>query len=179
MSVRWDEYFLKMANTVASQTRCLSRKVGAVVVKPPHNLVVSTGFNGPPIGVDKCWNRREIKDEFFRFGNGKFPDIDVCPRTQLGYKSGQGIQWCAAAHGERNAIDLAARMGHSTEGCIMYLNCGIPCMECSKTIIQAGIRTVVVTSMDVYEKDGITGKMMLDYGGVGIRTYDPVVLKVS
>ena len=43
---------------------------------------------------------------------------------------------------------------------------------------QGGIRIVVVTSMDVYEKEGITGKMMLDYGGVGIRMYDPVVLKV-
>lgn len=169
---RWDKYFYDLSNVIASQSKCLSRKVGAVIVR--DKFIVSTGYNGPPIGVDPCWNRDEIINDFNPCLEGSpIPEgwKIKCPRKVMGFKSGEGMEWCAAAHAERNAIDIAARLGHATEGCILYTNL-IPCRECAKTIIQAGIKEVVVPSLEIYEKTGITGKMMLEYGGVKIREYN-------
>ena len=39
----------------------------------------------------------------------------------------------------RNAIYNAALIGVSTKGCTMYLTCGIPCADCARGIINAGI----------------------------------------
>ena len=40
----WDEYFMKMANDVATRTTCLRRGVGAVIVK--DRRILATGYNG-------------------------------------------------------------------------------------------------------------------------------------
>lgn len=47
-----------------------------------------------------------------------------------------------SAHAERNAIDWSARRGVATEGLIMYTT-DAPCVACSKSIIQSGIKKVV------------------------------------
>jgi dCMP deaminase len=46
-------------------------------------------------------------------------------------------------HAESNSILNAARNGISTKDAIMYTN-GIPCNECAKSVIQAGIIEVVI-----------------------------------
>ena len=51
----WDEYFYNMSVTVGSNSKCLSRKIGAVIVK--DKTVISTGYNGPPRGVMTCDQR--------------------------------------------------------------------------------------------------------------------------
>lgn len=171
MRNRWDEYFMKIAADVSSQTRCLSRHIGAVIVRD-GKFIVSTGYNGPAICVAPCWERREIKN-IYASQFGKMPDHDysICPRRVFGYESGEGLYWCAACHAERNAIDIAARLGISTKDCILYLNTEVcPCLECAKSIIQAGIIEVVVIDDQPYEKYGISGKLMLEYGKVKVRT---------
>ena len=56
-------------------------------------------------------------------------------------------------HAEANAITKVAKSGNSSEGATLYVTAS-PCMECSKLIIQAGIRRVVYK--DVYRiTDGI------------------------
>lgn len=45
-------------------------------------------------------------------------------------------------HAEANAITKVARSNNSSEGGTLYVSTS-PCMECSKLIIQAGIRRVV------------------------------------
>lgn len=42
----WDEYFMKLAEEVATRTTCLRRAVGAVVVK--DRRILATGYNGVP-----------------------------------------------------------------------------------------------------------------------------------
>lgn len=46
------------------------------------------------------------------------------------------------SHAERNAIDNAARVGIPIDGCIMFVTV-LPCMDCARSIIQAGIKCVV------------------------------------
>lgn len=49
-------------------------------------------------------------------------------------------------HAEANAITKVARSGNSSEGSTLYITAS-PCMECSKLIIQAGIRRVVFNEL--------------------------------
>ncbi len=45
-------------------------------------------------------------------------------------------------HAEANAITKIARSGNSSDGATLYVTAS-PCLECSKLIIQAGIKRVV------------------------------------
>lgn len=170
--MKWNEYFCELAHVVASNSKCFSRKIGAIIVL--DNIVVSTGYNGPPRGVPPC-------DE--RFGNDETLDIyarkdyinpspiDIvgkCPRQVFGFQSGRGLHLCPATHAGANAIVSAARLGHSVAGATMYLTCGIPCKNCLGLIINAGISTVVCTSLQRYDK--IT-KYILRNSELRIREY--------
>lgn len=149
----WDEYFMHIAEAVACNSKCLSRQLGAVIVRDKH--IISTGYNGPPAGVAHCY--------------------PVCSRRSKGYNSGQGLEHCPAAHAEANAIALAARYGAHTDGCKMYLNFIIPCRECAKMIINSGIREVIVKVYKVYDYVGKgeytnTGLDLMQEAGVIVRT---------
>ena len=56
-------------------------------------------------------------------------------------------------HAEANAITKVARSHNSSEGATLYVTAS-PCMECSKLIIQAGIRRVVYSD-PYHNTDGI------------------------
>ena len=45
----WDEYFMKLANEVATRTTCMRRGVGAIIVK--DRRILATGYNGVPSGL--------------------------------------------------------------------------------------------------------------------------------
>lgn len=49
-------------------------------------------------------------------------------------------------HAEANAITKVARSGNSSDGSTLYVTAS-PCVECSKLIIQAGIKRVVFNEM--------------------------------
>lgn len=49
-------------------------------------------------------------------------------------------------HAEANAITKVARSNNSSEGSTLYIT-DSPCMECSKLIIQAGVRRVVFSRL--------------------------------
>jgi deoxycytidylate deaminase len=48
-------------------------------------------------------------------------------------------------HAERNAICNAARAGTATEGCTIFVEI-MPCMDCARAVVQAGIIEVVVSA---------------------------------
>ena len=49
-------------------------------------------------------------------------------------------------HAEANAITKIARRGNSSQGSTLYITAS-PCLECSKLIIQAGIKRVVFNDL--------------------------------
>ena len=53
-----------------------------------------------------------------------------------------GITKPYVLHAEANAITKVAKSGNSSEGATMYVTTA-PCIECSKLIIQAGIKRLV------------------------------------
>lgn len=73
----------------------------------------------------------------------------------------QGVTYPYVLHAEANAITKVACSHNSSEGSTLYVTTS-PCMECSKLIIQAGIKRVVfsemyriTTGLELLEKAGI------------------------
>ena len=61
-------------------------------------------------------------------------------------ESVEGVTLPYVLHAEANAITKVARSNNSSEGSTLYVSTS-PCMECSKLIIQAGIRRVVFSDL--------------------------------
>ena len=129
--MNWDEYYFNICKAVGSNSKCLSRQIGSILVR--EKVIICTGYNGPPRGVPHCK------------GN-------VCPRRAKGFESGKGLHLCPAAHAERNAIVQAARLGIPVKGSTLYLNTNTPCKDCLIEVINSGIKEVVCTEMTLYDE---------------------------
>jgi len=154
---KWNDYFYKMAIIVATQSPCMSRKIGAVLVR--DRAIISTGYNGPARGVPHCndgrkWNTA-LSDEISQhllFNIKQDKELTKCPRRSLGYSSNEGLHLCPAAHAEANCLIQAARNGVSTLDTSMYVTCEIPCKNCLSLIINAGVKEVICASLNFYDK---------------------------
>ena len=122
--------YLNCAEVFAYRSTCIKRKYGAVIVK--DDVVISTGYNGAPRGVENCC------------------DIGKCPRIERNMHQGDGYGICRAVHAEANALLNCSRL--QTIGADLYLS-GVnpvdnsihkakPCPLCARMIIQAGIENV-------------------------------------
>ncbi|MCR5519202.1 MAG: dCMP deaminase family protein [Bacteroidales bacterium] len=67
-------------------------------------------------------------------------------------------------HAEANAITKVAKSGNSSEGATLYVTAS-PCIECSKLIIQAGIKRVVYS--EEYRLDD--GIQLLKRAGIEVE----------
>jgi dCMP deaminase len=117
----WDEYFMDIAKVVASRSNCMKRKVAAIIVRDKR--VVSTGYNGTPRGTRNC-------------------NEGGCPRCNNLAASGTALDECLCSHGEENAIVQASYHGVSLKDGVIYTTFA-PCLQCSKMIINSGIREVI------------------------------------
>lgn len=117
----WDQYFLELADLVASRSTCLRRQVGAVLVRKER--IISTGYNGAPRGLGHC----------LELG---------CLREEMQIPSGHRYELCRGVHAEQNAIINAAFYGVSTQDAVIYCT-NQPCIICARMIINAGIIKVV------------------------------------
>jgi dCMP deaminase len=150
----WDLYFYNLCRAVAAKSPCLSRQIGAILVK--DKSIIATGYNGPPRGIPHCGKARLEKDEVFSFIQGREAVTDneletQCPRKVFGYPSGKGLDLCTATHAEVNCIINAARMGVSVIGATMYMNCIVSCRECLKVLINSGVSELVISSLEHYD----------------------------
>lgn len=118
----WDEYFMEIVYLIAKRSTCLRRHVGAVIVK--DNQILATGYNGVPMGIQHCAQQ------------------GGCLRERMQVPSGQRHELCRGLHAEQNAIIQAAVHGSSIRGGTLYCTT-MPCIVCTKMIINAGIKKVV------------------------------------
>ena len=171
----WDQFFSEVCRAVATNSKCLSRKIGAVLVR--DKSIIATGYNGPPRGVMPCNERLAeaclpcdpLMDEMsINQGASALDDYAKCPRYMLGYESGQGLHLCPAAHAEANCINNAALNGVNTKGATMYMTCSIPCQNCLTAIINAGVKEIVVTGMEFYDS---LSEYIVKSSGLRVRLY--------
>lgn len=120
----WDEYFMEITHVVKKRSTCLSRQVGAVIVKDKR--IITTGYNGAASGMTHCLETG-------------------CIRKEMNIPSGQRHELCKAIHAEQNAIIQAAKLGLSIEGATLYCTTA-PCAICAKMIINSGITKVIYDS---------------------------------
>ena len=113
VKLSWAEYFRKIAHTVKLKSKDKTTQIGAVIVGT-HNEIRSTGYNSFPRGIEDFRDERQERPEKYFW----------------------------MEHAERNAIINAARIGVSTNNCVMYLTCDIPCADCTRAIINAGIKII-------------------------------------
>ncbi len=73
----------------------------------------------------------------------------------------EGLTKSYVLHAEANAITKVAKSNNSSESATLYVTCS-PCIECSKLIIQSGIKRVVfdekyknTDGLDVLERAGV------------------------
>ena len=112
---KWDFRFMEMAQLISRWSKDPSSKIGAVVVNDERRIL-ATGYNGFPRGIDDDQERYFDKEQ-------KYPRI---------------------VHAELNALMNALYSGVSVKGGTLYVF-GLPiCPDCTKSVIQAGIKRVVV-----------------------------------
>jgi len=122
--MNWVNYYRQLANTVKLKSKDKYTQIGAVIVGEDGEIV-STGYNSFPRGLDDgIDSRQERPEKYYWF-----------------------------EHAERNAIYNAARIGVSTKGTTMYLSCGLPCADCARGIINAGVRRIFCERVDVTKGD--------------------------
>lgn len=126
-----DQYFLKIAQDVALRSTCIRRQYGAVIVST-RGTIISTGYNGAPVGEPNCC------------------DVGYCWREENNIPHGQRYEACKSTHAEQNAIISANPL--DMEGATLYLagweNGSLlqnpqPCKMCSRFIKNARIARVV------------------------------------
>ena len=168
--IRWDSYFHKICEAVASKSPCLSQNIGAILVR--DKSIISTGFNGPARGYPHCKGitiiEKEISPLELAAGHKNHYKL-ICPRHAQGFKSGEGLINCPAAHAETNCIANAARIGASTIGSTLYMNCIIPCKDCMILLVNAGIVEVVVDDLKPYHEMSLN---IAKHGKVKIRRFN-------
>ena len=143
---KWQRYFLKMAEHVASQSKDPSTKVGAVIINPKTKQVLSTGYNGFPQGV------QDLPERY----------------------ADRPVKYKLVAHAEMNAVVRAGRAGISVEGGHLFVvpTLMVPacCNECAKVVVQAGIEKIWYWQPekieDRWEELAQFTKILFEEGGV-------------
>jgi dCMP deaminase len=140
--ITWDEYFMGVALLSGKRSKDPGTQVGACIVNN-QNKIVGAGYNGLPAGCNDEDFPWEKQGEFL---NTKYPYV---------------------CHAELNAI--LNNIGMDLSGCRIYTAL-FPCNECSKAIIQSGIKEVIYLS-DKYNGTDISlaSKRMLDTAGISCR----------
>mgnify|MGYP006097449107 CR=1 FL=1 len=121
-----DNTYLQMAETWSQLSKALRKKVGCLIVR--DGAIISDGYNGTPSGF-----------------NNSCEDVtmDLPPSGKVGRaKNKRLITKPEVIHAESNAITKLAKSTQSSNGATMYITI-CPCVECSKLIIQSGIKRVV------------------------------------
>lgn len=105
-------YFMKLAQIAAQQSKCLKRKVGVVIVDADSH-VLSLGYNGPPHKQKHCADCRQVPSRFI-------------------------LGPCIAVHSEINAILQARNSRHMYA---LYTTL-FPCLNCVKVICSTSIKHI-------------------------------------
>lgn len=142
----WDEYFMGIAYLSTLRSKDPATQVGACIVSS-DNRILSIGYNGAPNGfADKYfpWDREGD------FLNTKYPFV---------------------CHAELNAISNFRGNKKDLEGAKLYVTL-FPCNECTKLIIQNGIKEIIYLSDKYKDTDGVkASKLMLEECGVKYTEY--------
>ena len=133
---------LSFCEKIAQQSVCLSRHVGACLIK--DGIVVSTGFNHVPKNTEDCQVcRRKI--------SGK--DLDTC-------KASHAEEMCILNYLRKYSLD-------DIKDCILYISVA-PCYNCAKLIADCGIKIIYAKK----DYNSNYTKSLFDEAGINLIIFD-------
>ena len=142
----WDEYFMAVALLSGQRSKDPNTQVGACVANP-QNKIVGVGYNGFPWGCSD--------DELPWEREGSYLD------TKYPY----------VCHAELNAV--LNSISCDLRDCRLYVVL-FPCNECTKVIIQSGIREIIFLSDKYAHSDTVkAAKIMLEKSNTLYRQFIP------
>lgn len=144
--IKIEEVYMNIAQNVAELSYAERRKVGCIIVKDEQ--IVSFGYNGTPKGFNNACENESIDIIEVDGGYTKNPEAikaledggyncnhdGVCGKVYMETRR-------EVLHAESNALTKIAKSTMSSEGAELYTTTA-PCFECSKLIIQSGIKRV-------------------------------------
>lgn len=158
-----------MAKAIGNLSYAVRNKVGCIIVSK-NGQVISQGFNGTPTGYDNCCEDPHCSCEhvhgciyYTEKPINERMSVKFCTNAQDGFPCSYLTLTTKkeVLHAESNAIAKCAKWISSTEGATLYVTLS-PCFECSKMIIQAGIKRVCYaeeyrdkTGIEFLKKNGI------------------------
>lgn len=110
--ITWDQFFMAQCHLLALRSTCTRLAVGSTIVRDKR--IIAGGYNGSISGDDHCIDK------------GCYVVDNHCVRT---------------VHAETNALLQCAKYGTPTNGADLYVT-HFPCLPCTKSIIQAGIKNL-------------------------------------
>jgi dCMP deaminase len=142
----WDEYFMAVAILSGLRSKDPNTQVGACVANE-RNKIVGVGYNGFPWG---CSDDELPWDREGSYLDTKYPYV---------------------CHAELNAV--LNSITPDLRGCRLYVAL-FPCNECTKVIIQSGIREIIYLSDKYKDSDSVrASKIMLDKSSTVYRQFTP------
>jgi dCMP deaminase len=143
MKDKFKNLYMDWATRTAELSHAKRLHVGAVIVK--DDTVISYGYNGMPAGWDN-----DCEDKVWDKGAGGWLDPEEFD-AQYPYEgwhegAGRNVRYGLKTkpevlHAESNAIAKLAKSSNSGLNADIFIT-HAPCMECSKLILQSGIRRV-------------------------------------
>ena len=137
-----DKTYMRMAEELSKLSYAERKKVGCLIVKDTQ--IISEGYNGTPTGFDNACEYYNHVDEMYTK-----PEV---------------------LHAESNAITKLARSTNSSSDSTLYVTLA-PCFDCSKLIIQAGVKRLVYK--DTYRNDGLDLLRSASVEVYCIKDYEP------
>ena len=115
----WDQYYMSVAQIAGQNSKCLSRRVGAVLVK--EKSIISTGYNGSARGTLNCGMEVECLKDLY---------------NEAHYTS---YEHCPAVHAEQNAL-LQCKDVFEIE--TAYITAS-PCVVCTRLLLNTSCKKIV------------------------------------
>ncbi len=146
--ISWDQYFMAQSQLLALRSTCTRLMVGASIVRDKR--IIAGGYNGSVSGSIHC------------IDEGCYVVDGHCVRT---------------VHAEANALLQCAKFGVPTQDADVYVT-HFPCLQCSKQLIQAGIKTIYYKedyrnneyAIQLFKEAGVSvKKVTLDYLAVDLN----------
>ena len=132
--ISWHQYFMAQSHLLALRSTCTRLTVGATIVRDKR--IIAGGYNGSIAGGVHC------------IDEGCYVIDNHCVRT---------------IHAEMNALLQCAKFGVPTADAEIYVT-HFPCLQCCKSIIQAGIKAVYYAedyknhpyALELFKQSGVT-----------------------
>ncbi len=130
---------MRTAFNYAACSSAVRLQVGSIIVK--DDAIISIGYNGQPSGWDNVCEERE----YMASDAGGWLDPDEI-ESQWPFVAEDQLRYrlktkSTVLHAESNAISKLAKLNGGAQGSAIFIT-HCPCLDCAKTIYQAGITEV-------------------------------------